>query len=105
MLLVILLAIGLAVVVDAALASARRVVVWGMVAVALGVAAAQSESYFEQPSRLQSRAGPDDLQAMRWIRHQTEPGAIFRNRWEDAGLWIPCLTFRAVTNPRIFETS
>ena len=24
-------------------------------------------SYFEQPSRLQSQAGPDDLQAMRWI--------------------------------------
>ena len=36
---------------------------------------------------------------MRWISHQTAPDAVFRNRWEDAGLWIPCLAFRAVTNP------
>ena len=99
MLLVIPLAIGLAVVADAALASARRVVVWGMVVVVLGVAAVQSERYFEHTSRLDSRVGPDDLQAMRWISHQTEPDAIFRNRWEDGGLWIPCLAFRGITNP------
>ena len=36
---------------------------------------------------------------MHWIRQQTDAGAIFRNRWEDAGLWIPCLALRAVTNP------
>jgi hypothetical protein len=70
-----------------------------VVVVVLGVAAAQSERYFERTSRLDSRVGPDDLRAMRWISDQTEPGAIFRNRWEDAGLWIPCLAFRAVTNP------
>ena len=99
LLLVIPLAIGLATVVDAALTSARRMAVWGIVVVTLGVAAAQSERYFGQTSSLQSRVTPDDLQAMRWIRQQTEAGASFRNRWEDAGLWIPCLGLRAVTNP------
>jgi hypothetical protein len=99
MLLVIPLAIGLAVVADAAYASARRGAVWAIVVVALGVAAVQSERYFEHTSWLDSRVGPDDLQAMRWISHQTEPSAIFRNRWEDGGLWIPCLAFRGITNP------
>ena len=100
LLLVIPLAIGLGVIADAALASARRrVVVWGVVVVVLGVAAVQGERYFGHTSMLDSRVRLDDLHAMRWISQQTEPDAIFRNRWEDAGLWIPCLAFRAVTNP------
>ena len=42
-----------------------------------------------------------DLNAMRWIKEQTDVGAVFHNRYGDAGLWIPAIAFRAITDPHL----
>ena len=42
-----------------------------------------------------------DLNAMQWIKERTEVGAVFRNQYGDAGLWIPAIAFRAITDPHL----
>jgi hypothetical protein len=42
-----------------------------------------------------------DLQAMRWIRASTDRGTVFQNRYGDAGLWIPAIAFRPITDPHL----
>jgi hypothetical protein len=42
-----------------------------------------------------------DLLAMHWIQENTEPGAAFYNRYGDAGLWIPAIAFRPITDPHL----
>jgi hypothetical protein len=40
-----------------------------------------------------------DLAAFSWIEKNTPKNAVFLNNYGDAGLWIPAVTFRRITNP------
>jgi hypothetical protein len=42
---------------------------------------------------------PDDLEAFRWIRDRTPPGAVFAANTGDGGNLIPAIAHRAVTDP------
>jgi hypothetical protein len=42
-----------------------------------------------------------DVQAMRWIEANTDPGSVFHNHYGDAGLWIPAIAFRSITDPHL----
>jgi hypothetical protein len=50
------------------------------------------------PNSLVTKA---DMEAMRWIQDNTEPGVVFRNYYGDAGLWIPAIAFRGITEPHL----
>ncbi len=41
----------------------------------------------------------DDLSAIEWIKRNSGPTAVIANNYSDAGLWIPAIAFRAITNP------
>jgi hypothetical protein len=42
-----------------------------------------------------------DLRAIQWLQVNTNPGDVVQNRYGDAGLWIPALAFRAITDPHL----
>ncbi len=42
---------------------------------------------------------PPDLKAMEWIAENTHPGDLFINNIYDAGLWIPAMAMRPITEP------
>jgi hypothetical protein len=42
-----------------------------------------------------------DLKAMQWIRLHTHPDEVIQNRYGDAGLWIPAIAFRVITDPHL----
>jgi hypothetical protein len=50
------------------------------------------------PSALMSEA---DLKAIQWIAETTAPGTVVQNRYGDAGLWIPAIAFRPITDPHL----
>jgi hypothetical protein len=50
------------------------------------------------PNALVSEA---DLKALQWIAETTAPGTVVRNYYGDAGLWIPAIAFRPITDPHL----
>lgn len=42
-----------------------------------------------------------DMKAMEWIQKNTDPNDVFYNRYGDAGLWIPAIAFRPITDPHL----
>jgi hypothetical protein len=38
---------------------------------------------------------------MQWLQVNTNPGDVIHNRYGDAGLWIPALAFRVITDPHL----
>jgi hypothetical protein len=42
-----------------------------------------------------------DLKAIQWLQVNTNPGDVIQNHYGDAGLWIPALAFRAITDPHL----
>lgn len=43
----------------------------------------------------------DDLQAILWLRANSPPAALVENNYGDAGVWIPAIAGRPVTEPHI----
>jgi hypothetical protein len=79
----------------------QAALVWLMAALALYAAVRGNERLLYKglvPNSLLTKA---DLLAMRWIQENTEPGATFQNRYGDAGLWIPAIAFRPITDPHL----
>jgi hypothetical protein len=79
----------------------QEVIMWVMVALVLFIAVRENERLLYKgliPNSLLTKA---DLLAMRWIRGHTNPGALFHNRYGDAGLWIPAIAFRPITDPHL----
>jgi hypothetical protein len=78
-----------------------EVLVWIMAALVLYVAVRGNEHLLYKglvPNNLLTKA---DLLAMHWIQENTKPGATFHNRYGDAGLWIPAIAFRPITDPHL----
>jgi hypothetical protein len=74
---------------------------WGMAALIVFVAVSHNEKLFHKgviPNALMSDA---DLKAIQWIAETTTPGAVIQNRYGDAGLWIPAIAFRPITDPHL----
>ncbi|HYY15219.1 MAG TPA: hypothetical protein VE965_00975, partial [Gammaproteobacteria bacterium] len=82
-------------------AARRDLLLWGMAALIVVVAVSQNEKLFRKgviPNALISEA---DLKAIHWIAETTAPGAIIQNHYGDAGLWIPAIAFRPITDPHL----
>lgn len=43
----------------------------------------------------------DDMAAFEWMAENTSPSALIESNYGDAGLWIPAIAHRRVTNPHI----
>jgi hypothetical protein len=79
----------------------KNAIVWIMVALVLFVAVRENERLLYKglvPNSLLTKA---DLTAMWWIQENTNPGAVFHNRYGDAGLWLPAIAFRPITDPHL----
>ena len=42
-----------------------------------------------------------DLKALHWVAETTAPGTVVQNYYGDAGLWIPAIAFRPLTDPHL----
>jgi hypothetical protein len=79
----------------------RDILCWGMAAVILFVAVRHNEKLFHKgliPHTLVSEA---DLKAIQWLAEMTAPGTVVQNHYGDAGLWIPAIAFRPITDPHL----
>jgi hypothetical protein len=79
----------------------QNALIWIMAVLVLCVVVRENERLLYKglvPNSLLTKA---DLLAMRWIQENTEPGAAFHNRYGDAGLWIPAIAFRPITDPHL----
>jgi hypothetical protein len=90
----------------AMIAAVRRLlpthlVLWVMAALTLFVAARRNESLFWTGLIPLTLVTDADVQAMQWIQRHTSPDAVFQNRYGDAGLWIPAIAFRSITDPHL----
>jgi hypothetical protein len=77
----------------------REVTVRIMAALVLVVTVRANEKLLYKgliPHTLLTRA---DLTAMHWIQANTDAYAVFQNRYGDAGLWMPAVAFRPITDP------
>jgi hypothetical protein len=96
-------ALGIAALLHSArdLVAKRDFMLWVMAGLVLLVAVHPNEKLLYKgliPNTLVTQA---DLQAMRWIQANTDPRAVFRNQYGDAGLWIPAMAFRGITDPHL----
>jgi hypothetical protein len=79
----------------------RHITVYLMSALIVSTAIHNNEQLFFTgliPNSLLTQA---DLKAMRWIQDNTAAGMIFQNKYGDAGLWIPAIAFRGITDPHL----
>jgi hypothetical protein len=102
-LLLLPISLGIAALLDSAreLVAKREFVLWIMAAVVLFVAIRPNEKLLYKGLIPNSLVTPADLQAMQWIKANTPPWAVFRNRYGDAGLWLPAIAFRGITDPHL----
>jgi hypothetical protein len=103
MLLLLPSALGIAALLDSAeqFVAKRDVILWVMASLVAIVALHGNENLFYKgliPNSLMTAA---DLRAMQWIQANTDPRAIFRNQYGDAGLWIPAIAFRGISDPHL----
>ena len=83
------------------LAARRHILLWGMAALILFVAVRNNEKLFRKgviPNALVSEA---DIKAIQWLAETTAPGTVVQNHYGDAGLWIPAIAFRPITDPHL----
>lgn len=83
------------------LVARRDILLWGMASLIIFVAIRHNEKLFYKgliPNALVSEA---DLKAIQWIAENTPPEAVVQNRYGDAGLWIPAIAFRPITDPHL----
>jgi hypothetical protein len=79
----------------------KAILFWGVAALIVFVAVSHNEKLLHKgviPSALMSEA---DLKAIHWIAETTAPGTVVQNRYGDAGLWIPAVAFRPITDPHL----
>lgn len=79
----------------------KPVTIYLMTALIVSTAMHYNEKLFFKgliPNTLLTQA---DLQAMRWIQDNTKAGVVFENKYGDAGLWIPAIAFRGITDPHL----
>jgi hypothetical protein len=103
LLLLLPFAVGIGALLDGVrrLAPGRDILFWGMATVTLFVAVRENEKLFRKglvPNVLVSEA---DLKAVHWLAETTAPGTVVQNHYGDAGLWIPAIAFRPVTDPHL----
>jgi hypothetical protein len=96
-------ALGIAALLDGArqLVVKRDFMLWVMVALVLFVAVGPNEKLLSKGVIPNTLVTPADLHAMQWIQANTDPRAVFRNLYGDAGLWIPAIAFRGITDPHL----
>jgi hypothetical protein len=96
-------ALGIAALLDSAgqLVGRRDFITWGMAILVFIVALRANEKLLYEGLIPNSLVTPADLQAMQWIQANTDPRAVFRNQYGDAGLWIPAIAFRGITDPHL----
>jgi hypothetical protein len=96
-------ALGIAALLDSAgeLVARREFTLWIMAGLVLFVAIRPNEKLFYKGLIPNSLVTPADLQAMHWIQANTAPRAVIRNQYGDAGLWIPAIAFRSITDPHL----
>jgi hypothetical protein len=83
------------------LVTRRPVLLWGMAALPLFVAVRHNEKLLHKGVMPHSLVTAADLKAIRWIAETTSPGGVVQNRYGDAGLWIPAIAFRPITDPHL----
>jgi hypothetical protein len=103
LLLLLPFAVGIGALLDGVrrLVPGRDMLLWGMAAVTLFVAVRHNERLFRKgilPNTLVSEA---DMKAMHWLAETTAPGTVVQNYYGDAGLWIPAIAFRPITDPHL----
>jgi hypothetical protein len=96
-------ALGIGALVDGVRRLMRRgeILCWGIAALIVFIAVRHNEKLFHKgviPNALVSAA---DLKAIQWLAETTVPGAVIENRYGDAGLWIPAIAFRPITDPHL----
>jgi hypothetical protein len=103
MLLLMPFALGIAALLESVrkLVAKRDFMLWAMAALVLFVAIRPNEKLLYKGLIPNSLVTPADLQAMQWIQANTDPRAVFRNQYGDAGLWIPAIAFRGITDPHL----
>jgi hypothetical protein len=103
MLLLLPFALGIAALLDSVrgLVAKRDFMLWVMAGLVLFVAIRPNEKLLYKGLIPNSLVTPADLQAMLWIQAHTDPRAVFHNRYGDAGLWIPAIAFRGITDPHL----
>jgi hypothetical protein len=75
--------------------------IWLMAALLLFVAVRENEKLFHHGLAAHCLLTKADLEALRWLQVNTDPGAVIHNHYGDAGLWIPAVAFRAITDPHL----
>jgi hypothetical protein len=75
--------------------------IWVMAALVLFTSARENEKLFHHGLAAHCLLTGADLQAMQWLRVNTNPGDVVQNRYGDAGLWIPALAFSGITDPHL----
>jgi hypothetical protein len=103
MLLLLPFALGIAALLDSVreLVAKRDFMLWVMAALVLSVAIRPNEKLLYRGLIPNSLVTPADLRAMQWIQAHTDSRAVFRNQYGDAGLWIPAIAFRGITDPHL----
>jgi hypothetical protein len=103
MLLLLPFALGIAALLESAreLVARRDFMLWVMAGLVLFVAIRPNEKLFYKGLIPNSLVTPADLQAMQWIQAHTDPRAVFRNQYGDAGLWLPAIAFRGIADPHL----
>lgn len=103
LLLVLPFALGIAALCNRAreLLPQKNFVLWGIAALIFFAAVRHNEQLLRHGLIANTLVTAADLQAMRWIQENTEAHAVFQNRYGDAGLWLPAIAFRGITDPHL----
>jgi hypothetical protein len=72
-----------------------------MAALVLSAAVRENERLLFRGLRPHTLLTDADLRALRWLQAHTDPGTVVQNRYGDAGLWIPAIAFRPITDPHL----
>jgi hypothetical protein len=83
------------------LVARRAVLLWGVAALIVFVAVSHNEKLLHKGMIRNALLSEADLKAIQWIAETTAPGTVVQNRYGDAGLWIPAIAFRPITDPHL----
>jgi hypothetical protein len=103
LLLLLPFALGIAALLDRAqrLLTQKDFMLWAVAALILLAAVRHNEQLLRHGLIAHALVTTADLQAMRWIQENTEASTVFHNRYGDAGLWLPAIAFRSITDPHL----
>lgn len=77
----------------------KDVIIWAVSGLMLVISVYENERTFYRISMEYSLVTAADLQAMQWLRENTGPDDVVSTTYGDAGLWIPAIAFRPITDP------